>query len=304
MSGSSVAVTGATGFIGHVLVQSLIKDGWKVRALTRTPRVSDEFTQWITGDLDDPIALQSLVKNVSAVVHCAGMVRGSSLEEFTHTNVGGTSNLVRISVQQNPPPRFLLISSLAARESSLSWYANSKYMAEQIVADSSGVMPWTVFRPTAVYGPGDKELSPIFRATRYGILPMVGSQASRYSLIHVSDLVSAILCWLSTKVQTKGVYELDDGMPGGYDCHSLASIAQDVWGRQVRCFFLPVSLVLLLANINLWLARVLRYAPMLTPGKVREIRHPDWVCDISPLAQVLPGWHPCVRLHDALPKAT
>ncbi|TFH12598.1 MAG: NAD(P)-dependent oxidoreductase [Nitrosomonadales bacterium] len=304
MSGSSVAVTGATGFIGHVLVQSLIKDGWKVRALTRIPRVSDEFTQWITGDLDDPIALQSLVKDVSAVVHCAGLVRGSSLEEFTHTNVGGTFNLVRIAVQQNPPPRFLLISSLAARESSLSWYANSRYMAEQIVADSSGVMPWTVFRPTAVYGPGDKELSPLFRATRYGILPMVGSQASRYSLIHVSDLVSAILCWLSTKVQPNGVYELDDGMPGGYDCHSLASIAQDVWGRPVRCFFFPVSLVLLLANINLWLARVLRYAPMLTPGKVREIRHPDWVCDISPLARVLPGWHPCVRLHDALPKAT
>ena len=173
MSGSSVAVTGATGFIGHVLVQSLIKDGWKVRALTRTPRVNDESTQWIPGDLDDPIALQSLVKGVSAVVHCAGLVRGSSLKEFTHTNVEGTSNLVRISVQQNPPPRFLLISSLAAREPNLSWYANSKYMAEQLVADSSGVMPWTVFRPTAVYGPGDKELSPLFRATRYGILPMI-----------------------------------------------------------------------------------------------------------------------------------
>lgn len=303
MSGSSVAVTGATGFIGQLLVQSLVKDGWKVRALTRTPRVSDEFTQWIPGDLDDPIALQSLVKDVSAVVHCAGLVRGSSLKEFTHTNVEGTSNLVRASVQQNPPPRFLLISSLAAREPNLSWYANSKYMAEQIVADSSGVMPWTVFRPTAVYGPGDKELSPLFKATRYGILPMVGSKISRYSLIHVSDLVSAILCWLTTNVQTKGIYELDDGMPGGYDCHSLASIAQDVWRRPVRCFFLPVSLVLLFANINLWLARVLRYAPMLTPGKVREIRHPDWVCDISPLVLALPSWQPCVRLRDALLKA-
>jgi len=304
MSVSSVAVTGATGFIGHVLLQSLVKDGWKVRALTRAPRVSDEFIQWIPGDLDDPIALQSLVKDVSAIVHCAGLVRGSSLKEFTHTNVEGTSNLVRISVQQHPPPRFLLISSLAAREPNLSWYANSKYMAEQLLADSSGVMPWTVFRPTAVYGPGDKELSPLFRATRYGILPMVGSQASRYSLLHVSDLVSAILCWLSTNVHAQGIYELDDGMPGGYDCKSLTSIAQEVWGRPVRCFFLPTLLVLLFANINLWLARVLRYAPMLTPGKVREIRHPDWVCDISPLTQALPCWHPCVRLRDALPQAT
>ncbi len=303
MSGSSVAVTGATGFIGQLLVRALIKDGWKVRALTRTPRISDEFTQWITGDLDDSIALQHLVKDVSAVIHCAGVVRGSSLKEFTHTNVEGTSNLVRASVQQNPPPRFLLISSLAAREPNLSWYANSKHIAEQIVVDNSGGMPWTVFRPTAVYGPGDKEMSPLFRATRYGILPMVGSKISRYSLIHVSDLVSAILCWLVTNSQVQGIYELDDGVQGGYDCNSIASIAQDVWRRPVRCLFIPVSLVLLFANINLCLARILRYAPMLTPGKVREIRHPDWVCDISPLIQVLPSWQPCVRLRDALLKA-
>ena len=303
MSGSTVAVTGATGFIGQLLVQSLIRDGWKVRALTRTPRVSDESIEWITGDLDDQIALQSLVKDVSAVVHCAGVVRGSSLKEFTHTNVDGTNNLVRISLQQTPPPKFLLISSLAAREPSLSWYAKSKYLAEQIVANNSGIMPWTIFRPTAVYGPGDKELSPLLRVTRYGVLPMVGSKTARYSLIHVNDLVSAILCWLVTNERIQGAYELDDGTQGGYDCHSLASIAQDVWRRPVRCIFIPVALVSLFADINLWLAVVLRYAPMLTPGKVREIRHPDWVCDIAPLVLVLPSWQPRVRLRDALLKA-
>ncbi len=231
------------------------------------------------------------------------MVRGSSLKEFTNTNVGGTNNLVRISLQQTPPPKFLLISSLAAREPSLSWYAKSKYLAEQIVADNSGIMPWTIFRPTAVYGPGDKELSPLLRITRYGVLPMVGSKTARYSLIHVSDLVSAILCWLVTNDRVQGVYELDDGKPGGYDCHSLASIAQEVWGRPVHCIFIPVTLVSLFADINLWLAVVMRYAPMLTPGKVREIRHPNWVCDIAPLVLVLPSWQPCVRLRDALLKA-
>ena len=81
------------------------------------------------------------------------------LKEFTRTNVDGTNSLVRIfSANKNPPPKFLFISSLAAREPDLSWYAKSKYLAEQIVADNSGIMPWTIFRPTAVYGPGDKEL--------------------------------------------------------------------------------------------------------------------------------------------------
>ena len=303
MSRSLVAVTGATGFIGSVLLRSLVNGGWKVRALTRSPRVDDEFTQWIEGDLDNLDALRSLVKDVSAVVHCAGQVRGSSLEDFVHTNVEGTGNLVRASIQQSPPPRFLLISSLAARQPELSWYATSKRMAEQLVIDHSGIMPCAVFRPTAVYGPGDKEMSPLFRVTRRGILPMVGRPAMRFGLLHVSDLVAAILCWLSTKIPVHGVYELDDGMPGGYDSRSVAAIAQDVWKRPVHCIFLPTSLVSLIANLNLWSARLLHYSPMLTPGKVRELQHPNWVCDIAPLTQALPNWQPCIRLRDALPPA-
>lgn len=303
MLGLSVAVTGATGFIGRVLLQSLVRDGWEVRALTRRPQVRDGSVTWIQGDLGDLGALRNLVQGVSAVVHCAGQVRGSSLDDFIRTNVEGTANLVHVSAQQDPPPRFLLISSLAARQPELSWYATSKRMAEQIVADHSDVMSCAVFRPTAVYGPGDKEISPLFRVAQRGVLPMVGRSATRFGLLHVSDLVSAVLCWLSTRVPVHGVYELDDGMPGGYDGCSVAAIAQDVWKRPVRCLFLPASLVSMTANVNLCLARLLHYSPMLTPGKIRELQHPDWVCDITPLIQALPEWQPCVRLRDALPHA-
>ena len=303
MSGSWVAVTGATGFIGQALLQSLIKKGWRVKALTRHPRADDEFTQWIEGDLDNHQALRSLVKGVSAVVHCAGQVRGSSLEDFVHTNVNGTDNLVCASIEQSLPPRFLLISSLAARQPELSWYATSKLMAEHLVCNHSQKMPYAVFRPTAVYGPGDKEMSPIFRATRRGLLPMVGQSTMRFGLLHVNDLVAAIICWLSAEIPVQGVYELDDGMPGGYNSQSVAVIAQEVWKRPVRCIFFPVPLVSLVANVNLWLARLLRYSPMLTPGKVRELQHPNWVCDIRPLTQALPDWQPSVQLRDALPQA-
>lgn len=303
MSGSLVAVTGATGFIGRVLLQSLIKEGWKVRALTRRHQLDDESTQWVKGDLDDLDALRVLVKDASAVVHCAGQVRGNSLEDFVHTNVEGTRNLVDASIQQDSSPRFLLISSLAARQPELSWYATSKRMAEQLVIDRSGGLPCAIFRPTAVYGPGDKEMSPLFRVTRRGILPMVGQPAMRFGLLHVSDLVAAVLCWLSTHNPVRGVYELDDGTPGGYDSESVAAIAQDVWKRQVRCLFLPPPLISLIANINLWSARLLGYPAMLTPGKVRELRHINWVCDITPLTRALPDWHPCIRLRDALPQA-
>ena len=303
MPGLTVAVTGATGFIGRVLLQALVKDGWKVRALTRRPQTGSGSITWIQGDLNDPIALESLVTGVSAVVHCAGQVRGSSLDEFTRTNVEGTANLMRASTKQDSAPRFLLISSLAARQPELSWYATSKHLAEQIVTDYSDVMPCAVFRPTAVYGPGDKEMSPLFRATQRGVLPMVGGSDMRFGLLHVNDLVAAILGWVGARVPIRGIYELDDGMPGGYNAQSVAAIAQDVWKRPVRCLFLPVSLVSMTASVNLYLARLLHYSPMLTPGKVRELQHPDWVCDIAPLTKALPEWQPSMRLRDAMPQA-
>ena len=96
---------------------------------------------------------------------------------------------------------------------------------------------------------------------------------------------------------------MEDGKPGGDESQSVAAIAQEVWKRPVYCIVMPRPLVSLIANINLWLARLLHYSPMLTPGKVRELQHTDWVCDITPLTQALPNWQPHICLRDALPQA-
>lgn len=296
-----VALTGATGFIGTALLERLAAAGFEIRALTRLPRPPGKTIRWIPGDLDDVRALRELVRDTTAIIHCAGVVRGASRAAFTRVNTTGTANLIDAAVAQDPPPRFLLISSLAAREPELSWYADSKRRAEQALAETAGAMPWTVFRPTAVYGPGDRELSPLLRLTRRGILPMVGRTPARFSLIHVDDLAAAVLCWLAADARTPaGIFELDDGTPGGYDRFALARIAAEVWGRPVRPLALPASLVTVIAAINLGLSRLFRYPPMLTPGKVRELTHPDWVCDNTPLTRALPDWRPRVRLQDAL----
>jgi uncharacterized protein YbjT (DUF2867 family) len=299
-----VALTGATGFIGNTFLQRLTNAGWQVRALTRHPRNPQKNTIWISGDLDDAVALRELVRDAVAIIHCAGVVRGNSPGQFAKANVRGTINLVEAALERPEPPRFLLISSLAAREPGLSWYAASKYQAEQALAERAGTMPWTIFRPSAVYGPGDREINPLFRAARRGILPLIGGGPARFSLIHVDDLATAALVWLATDLPAGGVYELHDGTPGGYDCDEVARIASEVWGRPVRPLVLPTALAALTAWINLMLSRLCRYAPMLTPGKVRELTHPDWVCDNTPLTAVLPEWRPRIRLRDALYTAT
>lgn len=296
-----VAVTGATGFIGSALVEALTARGWSVRALTRRPRINTERLQWVGGDLADLRALTELVRGADSVVHCAGSVRGRSEAEFVRTNVQGTANLVAASGARKPAPRFLLISSLAAREPHLSWYAASKLGSEQILAQQAGAMPWGVFRPTSVYGPGDREIRPLLTAMQRGFLPRIGSKAQRFSLLHVHDLVEAIIRWLSAATPAPGVFELDDGTPGGYDWPLLRATAESVWQRRVRILTLPVTLMYAIAGLNLWLSRSSGYAPMLTPGKIRELTHRDWVCDNSALIRAL-NWRPRITLAEALSK--
>ncbi len=116
----TVAVTGATGFIGKYIINNLLARGFHVRALTRTARahVNDNLT-WVRGSLEDTHSLSKLVAGASAVVHCAGQVRGHKEEIFTHCNVDGSLRLMQAAKESGFCQRFLFISSLAARHRAL-----------------------------------------------------------------------------------------------------------------------------------------------------------------------------------------
>ncbi|MFT5134019.1 MAG: nucleoside-diphosphate-sugar epimerase [Gammaproteobacteria bacterium] len=293
-----VALTGATGFIGNALLLALANSGRRVRALSRQRRGHNELAEWVSGDLNSPQALIELVDGADTVIHCAGAVRGKSEEEFLSINDRGTANLLTACKSQSQHQRFLLISSLAAREPTLSWYALSKRRAEQTLQSHSDNMTCTVLRPTAVYGPGDKEIRPLLQAMKSGLLP-VPNIKSQFSLLHINDLVAAILKWAAQSPPISGVYELDDGTANGYNWETLAELARDNWQRSVIKIPIPIALLKMLAVTNLGLARLLHYSPMLTPGKVCEITHPDWICDNTPLSRSL-DWQPGIRLADAM----
>ncbi len=301
----TIALTGATGFIGSVLAKRLISAGWKIQALVRPQADRNRFAgsnvqvQWIEGNLDDLESLRRLVQNASAIVHCAGTVRGQSEKQFNQVNVEGVARLVHAAVEQHPLPRFLLISSLAAREPHLSPYATSKRQGEQTLAASSGDMSWTAFRPSAVYGPGDRELLPLFRWIGRGIAPIIGSKDARFSLLYIEDLVEAVRLWLEKSPPPKGVFELHDGKPGGYTYSEVIQSAAHLCTRRVLHVNVPVFLLNFLAVLNLTSAKAIGYQPMLTPGKVRELRHADWVCDNTKLSRET-GWTPEVSLKEGL----
>ena len=291
-----VAVTGATGFIGPHVVRKLQADGWRVRILTRRPvdpaQIGAEV-EAVGGDLEDQASLQRLLDGADAVVHVAGLIKARTREKFFRANAESVSRLAEIAAAAPAPPRFVLMSSLAARAPDLSDYAASKLAGERALIAAGAALPWSILRPPAVYGPGDRATLPFFRCVRHGIGPLLGSDGARLSLIHVEDLASAVGALLSDERSAGLVAEVDDGQ-GGYTWPEMIAVAADAFGRSARVVRVPMAVPYGLSMLNQALARI-GYTPMLTPGKVRELYHRDWVCDPSPI-MARTAWQPAVSL--------
>ncbi|MBB5348691.1 SDR family NAD(P)-dependent oxidoreductase [Desulfoprunum benzoelyticum] len=300
----TIAITGATGFIGRLVAQRLASSGWKVRALVRPAslrkRPDTAGVEWITGDMADADSLERLTAGVDAIIHCAGAVRGATAKDFDDVNVDGVARLATIAAAHSPQPRFLLVSSLAAREPRLSFYAASKHKGEKALASLAGTMFWGVFRPAAVYGPGDREMLPLFQWMFRGVAPVIGSADNRVSLLYVDDLVEAMHTWLQhNSTQPRRCYELHDGRTNGYSWQDIITVAERLRGKAIIRAHIPVWGVRMVAQINLMAARVLGASPMLTPGKVRELVHADWVADNSRLYRDT-AWIPRVLLEEGM----
>lgn len=300
MSARVVALTGATGFIGSVLRERLAAHGVELRALGRSKSgTAEDGTQWIRGTLEDEQALAKLTKGAHVVIHCAGRVRGRDARDFDAVNVQGSKRLMEAARLSGSCERFLLISSLAARHPTLSWYAASKFEGERQVIAAAGTIPVSIFRPTAVYGPGDRELRPVFEWLLRGWLVTLGQGDSLLSFLHVYDLVSAIMQWLDAPVVQPETFELCDGRAQGYSWASLASIASEIRHGPVRQATVPAAVLKGIARANLALSHFTRQVPMLTPGKVNELMHPDWTCSNARISATL-GWEPRILLRQAL----
>ena len=298
----TVALTGATGFIGHVLLKHLAGQGFRIRALYRptsfSPPQKNDSVQWQAGDLEDADSLRAFVTGADTIIHCAGAVRGATLEQFKRVNTAGVARLLEAATLQKVPS-FLLISSLAAREPALSAYASSKKLGEDVLLGYQERISWNILRPPAVYGPGDREMRPLLQLIKRGIVPIIGSMDGRFSLLYVDDLAAAVSCMLRMNSLRGRCFELHDGHPDGYSWRQIAMIATQLNGKEPRCISVPRPLLQIAGLTNVILSRLAGYQPMLTPGKVREIFHPDWVCDNNAISLAI-GWQPQVLFQEGM----
>jgi len=286
-----VAVTGASGFIGQHLTAALAAAGIRQRLLVRRlptlpPVEAAASIELVVGDLTDTAALQRLVHGACAVIHLAGAIKASSRAEFFRANAQGLRDLLSALAATGTPARLVHASSMAAREPHLSDYAASKRASEDHLIATPPAAGWVAIRAPAVYGPGDRETLSFFRLVKHGLALVPAGGRGRLSLIHVADLCAALMAML-IRPPADGVYEIDDGAVGGYSLAEMAGVAAAVLGRPARVVGVPRLVMMGVAGVQQVVARVTGRPAILSPGKVREIFHHDWIVTDRRLAAAL-----------------
>jgi nucleoside-diphosphate-sugar epimerase len=207
-----IAVTGATGFIGGALVNALAPTA-RVRALVRRSdvqmnRLASRGIELVYGDLTEPATASRLVRDADVVIHCAAQMGLADPARSYLVNAIGTERLAR-AARASGTGRFIYVSSISVLGGTrrpehvlteddepedtdhLNAYAASKYLGECRLRDAAGgELPWTVIRPTNVYGVGS---GPWFRNWVRSIrrIPIaVGDVA--IDVVHVDDVVQAL----------------------------------------------------------------------------------------------------------------
>lgn len=264
-----LAVTGGTGFVGGALIDTAVAAGHHIKALARRPQPTRDGVSWIAGALDRPESLVELVSGADAVVHVAGVVNAPDRAGFVEGNIAGTGAMLA-AAKAAGVARFVHVSSLAAREPTLSTYGWSKAEAEAAVA--AALLDWVMVRPPGVYGPGDLEMLDLFRLAQrgFGVAPK-----GRISLIEVGDLARLLLA-LATTPTPRATYEADDGEPDGWTHAAYARAIGRAVGKRVLSLPLPAAALKLAAHADMAFRGT---KAKLTLDRARYLAHPDWVID-------------------------
>ncbi|SFS00747.1 NAD-dependent epimerase/dehydratase family protein [Sphingomonas jatrophae] len=288
-----LALTGATGFVGGHVLRVALDGGHEVRALTRRPQMPHPGITWVEGTLADAPALARLVEGAHAVIHVAGVVNARNLAGFRAGNVAGTQALLDATIGTSID-RLVFVSSLSAREPSLSDYGTSKAEAETLV--ETAPLGWVIVRPPAIYGPGDREILELFRMAKRGIVALPPG-GGRLSVIHAEDLARLLLALATAPTPRHRILEPDDGVAAGWSHGDFARAIGAAVGRRAVPVALPRPL-LRVASLADGLVR--RGAAKLTADRVRYMCHPDWVVRTRPDPAL---WQPQIATADGL-KAT
>jgi NADH dehydrogenase len=155
MTIKTVAVTGATGFVGRHIVAQLLASGFTVRALVRDRAKASavlpghDAMGLVTGEIGDAGALAALTQQCDACIHLIGIIREAGRQTFQRIHVGATKHILD-ACNDAGVRRYIHMSALGASPIGRAEYQRTKFSAETLVRNSG--LDWTIFRPGLIHG--------------------------------------------------------------------------------------------------------------------------------------------------------
>jgi NADH dehydrogenase len=238
---STIAVTGAAGFLGRRVLGALKARGDRVVAIDRVAKpVEGEDATWVTADLLDPSSYEAALAGVECVLHLAAITGKAPPAAYRRVNVEATEALLG-AAKRAGVRRFVLVSSIAVAFPDRRHYpyADSKAAAEALVRDSG--LAWTIVRPTMILGSGSPIQAALAKLATLPVSPMFGSGKRLVQPVDVSD-VARLLAALAHEPDAAGA-TVEVGGPTSYTLNELYARlrAHDGAAGSVRLVHLPVG---------------------------------------------------------------
>lgn len=301
-------ITGATGFIGGHLAETLVKRGDSVRCLVRKTSDVTELrrlpVELAEGDITDRESLDRSVGEVDVIYHLGGITKAKTEAAYFKINADGSRLLYEACLANNPHvAKIVHVSSLAAAGPAepgrplteddparpITSYGKSKWEGEKYAHEYSKHLPVTVIRPPAVYGPREKDILIYFQLIHRHVRPVLGLRKKYLSMIYSDDLVEAIVRAGDDPASAGQTYFVDDGQI--YTWQDISDILSRVMDRWTIPLFVPEFAVHGVGLTVEFFSRWSKNAPVLNRQKIIELKQSAWTCSSEKIRREL-GFQP------------
>lgn len=245
-----VFLTGSSGFVGRGIVARLQADGLETICLTRpgskgrlasnSAGAHSTVTE-VEADLFEIDSLARAMEGCEAVIHLVGIIReqpGKGIT-FSLVHVEGTKNVLE-AAKRVGISRFIHMSALGARENATSAYHKTKFEAEELV-QASGI-PYVIFRPSVIFGPGDEFVNMLADLVRLPVTPVIGNGSYPLQPVARDTVADVFVQALSLPASTNQIYEIGGPAPLTYG-QILDAIGDAIGKKKVRKIHIPLGLM-------------------------------------------------------------